>query len=213
MTLKSERTTVKRAAERGAYDRDTVYSILDDAYLCHIGIVVGDVPMVIPTLHARLGHHLLLHGSPASRMLRAAKTQEICVTVTLVDGFVLARSALHHSMNYRSVTIVGQAEVVADDDKTEALNVLVEHLVPNRIPFLRPMLDKEVRATLVLRLPITEASAKVRTGPPIDEEEDYELPIWAGVIPVTPAYGAPETDPAMRMDVDVPDHVKAFPAR
>ena len=212
MTLQSDRTTVKRMAERGAYDRDTVYSILDEAYLCHVGIVVDDLPIVIPTLHVRVGNDLILHGSPASRMLRTAKTKEICVTVTLVDGFVLARSALHHSMNYRSVTIVGQPEVVPEEEKANVLNRLVERMAPGRIPFLRPMIDKEVRATAVLRLPIEEASAKLRSGPPGDEEEDYELPIWAGVVPVTTTYGQPETDPAMRMEIDIPDHVKAFRA-
>ena len=212
MTLQSDRTTVKRLAERGVYDRDTVYSILDEAYLCHVGIVVDDLPIVIPTLHVRVGNDLILHGSPASRMLRTAKTKEICVTVTLVDGFVLARSALHHSMNYRSVTIVGQPEVVPEEEKADVLNRLVERMAPGRIPFLRSMIDKEVRATAVLRLPIEEASAKLRSGPPGDEEEDYELPIWAGVVPVTTSYSQSVTDPAMRMEIDIPDHVKAFRA-
>jgi nitroimidazol reductase NimA-like FMN-containing flavoprotein (pyridoxamine 5'-phosphate oxidase superfamily) len=212
MTLQSERTTVKRMAERAAYDRDTVHAILDASYLCHVGFVIDGAPVVIPTLHARDGDHLLLHGSPASRLLRTARTQEICVTATLVDGFVLARSALHHSMNYRSVTVMGQAEVVPPEEKPAALDLLVEHLTPGRIPFLRPMLDSEVKATLVLRLPITEASAKVRTGPPGDDEEDYDLPIWAGVVPVTTHYGEPETDPAMRMEVEVPHHVRTFRA-
>ncbi len=212
MTLQRDRTTIKRVSERAAYDRETVYSILDDSYLCHVGVVVDDLPIVIPTLYARLGDHLLLHGSPASRLLRTAKKREICVTVTLVDGFVLARSALHHSLNYRSVMIIGQAEVVPAEEMANALDVLVEHLTPNRIPYLRPMLDSEVKMPSVLRLPIEEASAKVRTGPPGDEEEDYDLPIWAGVVPVTTHYGEPETDPAMRMDIDTPDHVKAFRA-
>lgn len=210
MSLQSDRTTIKRVAERGAYDCHTVHAILDAAYLCHVGVVVDGTPIVVPTLYARLGHHLLLHGSPAARHLRRARSQEICVTVTIVDGFVLARSALHHSMNYRSVTILGQPEVVPTEDKAAALDHLVEHLTPGRIPHLRPMLDSEVKATLVLRLPITEASAKVRTGPPGDEPEDYDLPIWAGVVPVTETYGTPETDPDMRMEVEMPDHVRAF---
>ncbi len=212
MTLQSDRTTIKRVAERAAYDRETIYAILDDSFLCHVGVIVDDFPVVLPTLHARLGDHLLLHGSPASRLLRTAKKQEVCVTVTLVDGFVLARSALHHSMNYRSVTIIGQPEVVPVEEKAHALDVLVEHLTPGRIPYLRPMLDSEVKMTSILRLPIEEASAKLRSGPPGDEEEDYDLPIWAGVVPVTIDYGEPETDPAMRMDVDIPDHVTAFRA-
>ena len=208
--LQSDRTTVKRMAERGAYDRDTIYAILDEAYLCHVGVVVDDLPIVIPTLHARVGDDLILHGSPASRMLRTAKTQEISVTVTLVDGFVLARSALHHSMNYRSVMVFGQPEVVPDDEKAATLDALVEQLTPGRLPYLRAMTEKEVKATSILRLPLTEASAKIRTGPPGDDEEDYELPIWAGVVPVTSTYGEPETDPSMRMEVEIPEHVTTF---
>lgn len=210
--LRSERTTIKRLAERGHYDTETIYSILDDSYLCHVGIVIDDQPIVLPTLHARIGDQLLLHGSPASRMLRTAKTQDICVTVTLIDGWVLARSALHHSMNYRSVTIMGQPEVVPEAEKAGLLDSLVERLVPGRIDHLRAMTDTDVKATSILRLPIREASAKIRTGPPGDEEEDYDLPIWAGVIPVTTTYGEPETDPAMRMAIDVPEHAKHFRA-
>ncbi len=210
--LRSDRTTIKRLPARAHYDRDTVHAILDQAYVCHVGVVVDDQPIVIPTLHARVDDQLLLHGSPASRLLRQAKTQDICVTATLVDGWVLARSAFHHSMNYRSVTVMGRPEVVPDDEKAELLDALVERLVPGRIPFLRPMTDKEVRATTVLRLPITEAAAKVRTGGPGDDEEDYDLPIWAGVVPVQETVGAPITDPAMRMEVEIPDHVRNFRA-
>jgi nitroimidazol reductase NimA-like FMN-containing flavoprotein (pyridoxamine 5'-phosphate oxidase superfamily) len=208
--LQSDRTTVKRLGERAAYDRNTIYDILDDAYVCHVGVIVDDVPIVIPTLHARIDDHLILHGSPASRMLRTAKTQDISVTVTLVDGFVLARSAFHHSMNYRSVVVFGKPEVVDGEEKAKLLDALVERLTPGRIPYLRPMTEKEVKATSVLRLPLTEASAKVRTGPPGDDDEDYDLPIWAGVVPVETVYGEPVTDPAMRMDVEIPDHVHSF---
>lgn len=208
--IQPDKTTIKRVPQRAEYDAETIYSILDEAYICNVGVVVDDHPIVIPTLHARIDDQLLLHGSPASRMLRTAKTSEICVSVTLVDGWVLARSAFHHSMNYRSVTIIGEPEVVPDEEKAELLDALVERLVPGRLPFLRPMNDKEVRATALLRLPITDAAAKVRTGPPGDDEEDYELPIWAGVVPVATTHGAPETDPAMRMDVDVPGHVRQF---
>lgn len=208
--LQSERTTVKRMPERASYDQETVHSILDESYICHVGIVIDGQPIVIPTLHARIGDQLLLHGSPASRMLRTAKTQDICVTTTLVDGWVLARSALHHSMNYRSVTIMGRPEVVPNEEKMAVLDLLVERLVPGRIAYLRPMTEKEAKATTVLRLPINEASAKIRTGPPGDEEEDYDLPIWAGVVPVTTTYGEPQTDPAMRMAVEVPEHAKRF---
>ncbi|MEL7157505.1 MAG: pyridoxamine 5'-phosphate oxidase family protein [Actinomycetota bacterium] len=205
-----QHTEIKRLPERAVYDVEAINAILDEAYLCNVGIVVDDRPIVIPTLHVRVGDQLLLHGSPASRMLRTAKTQEVCVSVTLVDGWVLARSALHHSMNYRSVTIIGQPEVVPAEEKAAMLDALVERLVPGRLPFLRTMTDKEVKATTILRLPITDAAAKVRTGPPGDDEEDYDLPIWAGVVPVHTVHGEPETDPAMRMEVDIPDHVHRF---
>lgn len=207
MSTQTDRTTVKRIGERGHYDRTVIDPIIDEAIICHVGTVENGTPMVIPTLHARIDDHLILHGSPASRMLRSAKMQEICVTITLVDGFVLARSALHHSMNYRSVVILGTPEVVPAEEKAAVLDVLVDRLVPGRVPHLRAMTDREVQGTLVLRLPINEASAKVRTGPPVDEEEDYELPIWAGVLPIETGYGTPVTDPAMRHDLEVPDHV------
>ncbi len=210
MSTQTERTTIKRMGERGEYERDTIDRILDEAVICHVGTVEDGMPMVIPTLIARIGDHIILHGSPASRMLRSAKMQEICVTVTLIDGYVLARSALHHSMNYRSVVILGTPEVVPAEEKAATLDALVEHLTPGRIPYLREMTDKEVKATAILRLSITEASAKVRTGPPGDDEEDYDLPIWAGVVPIKTAYGPPETDPAMRSEVPIPDHVTNF---
>ncbi len=208
--LPSEHTRIKRAPQRAVYDEETVHAILDEAVVCHVAVIVDDRPIVIPTLHARVGDQLLLHGSPASRMLRTAKTSEICVSVSLLDGWVLARSALHHSMNYRSVTIVGRPEEVPAEEKAAMLDALVERLVPGRIPFLRPMTEKEVKGTTILRLPIADAAAKVRTGPPIDDEEDYDLPIWAGVVPVTTTLGEPETDPAMRMAVEIPDHVHTF---
>lgn len=210
MSTQTERTTVKRIGERGVYDRAVIDPIIDEAIVCHVGTVEGGVPMVIPTLHARVGDHLLLHGSPASRMLRSARDQEICVTITLVDGFVLARSGLHHSMNYRSVVIIGRPEVVPPEEKGAALDALVEHLVPGRNETLRTMTEKEVKATLVLRLPLTEASAKIRQGPPVDEEEDYALPIWAGVLPVTTSYGPAVVDPAAPFDLPVPDHVTNY---
>ena len=205
--LQSERTTVKRMADRARYDTETIYSILDESYVCHVGIVIDDQPVVIPTLHARVGDDLLLHGSPASRMLRTAKTQQICVTTTLVDGWVLARSALHHSMNYRSVTIMGRPEVVPNEEKMAILDALVERLVPGRLPYLRPMTEAEARATTVLRLPITEASAKIRTGPPGDDEEDYELPIWAGVVPISQSFHAAVPDPRLGSGIKPADSV------
>lgn len=209
---RSDRVTVKRIGERGRYDRATIDAILDEAIMCHVGTVQDGMPMVIPTLHARDGDHLLIHGSAAAQMLRTAKTQQICVTVTLVDGFVLARSGMHHSMNYRSVVVLGQPELVEGDEKVRALDHIVDTLVPGRLAQLapRPMTDKEIRATTVLRLAITEASAKVRTGPPSDDAEDYALPIWAGVLPITTTYGPAIPDPAMTHDLEVPANIADY---
>ena len=205
MTAPTERTKVKRLPQRGHYDRETINAILDEAFVCHVGLVVDGSPVVMPTLHARVGDDLLLHGSPASRLLRTAAKQEVCVTVTLVDGFVLARSAFHHSVNYRSVIVFAQPEIVEGDDKAAALDAIVEQLVPGRVESLRPMTDKEVKGTTVLRLPIEEASAKIRDGWPVDDDEDYDFPVWAGLIPVSTTFGEPITDPAMRMELPVPD--------
>lgn len=215
-STQTDRTEVRRAANRAHYDRETIDAILDEAVMCHVGTIEGDGdgahPMVIPTLFCRDGDHVLFHGSAASRMLRTAKAQEVCFTVTLVDGFVIARSGFHHSMNYRSVVILGQPERLEGDEKEAALDLLVERLVPGRLEQLatRPMTDTEIRGTTVLRLPISEASAKVRSGGPIDDEEDYDLPIWAGVIPVTTTYGAPITDPASTQDLAVPDNIANY---
>lgn len=210
----TNRTTFKRLPERGSHDRDVIDAILDEAMVCHVGIADEHGPVVIPTLFARDGDAIILHGSPASRLLRTATTQEICVTVTLTDGLVLARSAFHHSMNYRSVVIFGTpVEITDDDEKQRALDVLVEHLVPGRNPTLRPMSRNERKGTRVLRLPLDRVSAKVRTGGPVDDEDDYALPIWAGIIPIRTTYGAPETDPLSRIRVDVPDHALAFTDR
>lgn len=215
-TAPSERTEVRRGAQRGHYDRDTIDAILDEAVICHLGTIEGDgtdaLPMVIPTLFARDGDHVLIHGSAAARSLRSARHREVCLTVTLVDGFVLARSAFHHSMNYRSVVILGRPEPVEGDEKVRALDLLVERLVPGRLEQLasRPMTDKEIRATTVLRLPLTEASAKVRDGGPVDDDEDYALPIWAGVLPTTITYGTPITDPASTRDLPVPDNITSY---
>lgn len=197
---------MKRLPQRGRYDRATIDAILDEAFVCHVGIVVDGKPIVMPTLHARVDDHLLLHGSPASRLLRAAVTQEVCITVTLVDGFVLARSAFHHSVNYRSVILFGRPEKLEDGaEKAAALDAIVERLVPGRLESLRQTTPKEVAGTTVLRVPIDEASAKIRDGWPVDDDEDYDHPVWAGVIPVHTVYGEPETDPSMRMEVPVPD--------
>jgi uncharacterized protein len=192
-TPPSPRATV-RYKGRGHYDRALIEAILDEATVCHVGVVQDDgSPMVLPTLFARDGDHLYVHGSPASRMLRAGKAGvDLCLTVMLLDGFVMAKSAFHHSINYRSVVVFGNAiEVTDDDEKRRALELLVEHVHPGRSSESRPPNDKELRATLVLRLSLDEASAKVREGGPIDDEEDLQLPYWSGVIPVRSVRGEP----------------------
>ena len=180
------RTKLHRLPKRGSYDRELVYQILDEAFICHVGLVVDGQPYVIPTGYGRAGDTLYIHGSAASRMLRnLAKGIDVCVTVTLTDGLVLARSAFHHSMNYRSVVVLGQATVVEDEqEKLIALEALSNHIIPHRWSEVRAPNEQELKATLVLALPLVEVSAKVRTGPPIDDEEDYQLPVWAGVIPL-----------------------------
>ncbi len=208
----TERTKLRRLPQRGDFDRETIYRILDEAFVCHVGFTVDEQPFVIPTAYARVGEQLVLHGSQASRMMRAlAWGVEVCVTVTLVDGLVLARSAFHHSINYRSVVIFGKAQVVRDEnEKLAALRAFTEHIVPDRWPDVRPPTDKELKATTVLSLPLQEASAKVRTGNPIDDEEDYALDIWAGVIPVRLTAGEPVADDRLRDGVSIPLHVSNY---
>jgi nitroimidazol reductase NimA-like FMN-containing flavoprotein (pyridoxamine 5'-phosphate oxidase superfamily) len=207
------RVEVRRLPERGRYDRETIDAILDEGYLCHLGIVEDGTPIVIPTLYARDGDSILVHGSPASRTLRTARDRgiEVCLTVTLVDGFVIARSGFHHSMNYRSVVVFGSAVPITDDDeRTAALDHIVDTLVPGQAGTVRPMTRNESKGTVVLRLPLDEASAKVRSGGPKDEPEDYELPIWAGVIPITEHYGVPVADPDLTHAVPVPEHLRNY---
>ncbi|MEO6259404.1 MAG: pyridoxamine 5'-phosphate oxidase family protein [Thermoanaerobaculia bacterium] len=203
------RTTVRRLAKRGVYSRDTVYGILDEALVCHVGFVVDGHPMVIPTIHTRVGDTLYFHGSAASRMLRSLeKGIDACVTVTILDGLVLARSAFHHSMNYRSAVILGRGMPVTDgQEKLRVLEALVEHVAAGRSAEARAPNDAELRGTLVIAMPLTEASAKVRTGPPVDDEEDYALPIWAGVLPLTLTPGAPVADERVLEGVEVPASV------
>jgi nitroimidazol reductase NimA-like FMN-containing flavoprotein (pyridoxamine 5'-phosphate oxidase superfamily) len=187
MTLsKTERNTIKRVPKRANYDREVVYQILDEGFICHLGFAIEGQPFVIPTAYGRLEDRLYIHGSPASRMLKNLQQGiEVCLTVTLLDGLVLARSAFHHSMNYRSVVIFGNAIVVKDEqEKLIALKAFTEHIIPNRWDEVRSPSPQEMAGTLVLALPINEASAKIRTGDPIDDEEDYQLPVWAGVIPL-----------------------------
>lgn len=206
------RTQVRRAPQRGEYDRAVINQILDEALVCHIGFVADSQPVVIPTAYGRVGDRLYIHGSPASRMLRSLQTNlEICVTVTLLDGLVLARSAYHHSMNYRSVVIFGTAITVADpDEKWQALKAFTDHVIPQRWSEVRPPTPQELKGTLVLALPLTEASAKIRTGPPLDDEADYQLPVWAGVLPLQLTTAAPKPDPRLPIETAVPDTIKHY---
>ncbi len=186
---------VRRLPERGRYDRETINAILDEALFCHIGFVSNGQPFVIPTLHARVGEGLYVHGSQASRMLRElGEGTEVCVTATVLDGLVLARSVFNHSMNYRSVVVLGVAEEVEGAEKLEALRAVAEHVIPGRWDDARQPNTKELRATSVLRLPLDRASAKVRTGPPKDDKEDMDLPIWAGVLPLQLVPSEPVAD-------------------
>ena len=183
----TERTRVIREPHRGAYDRETIYKILDEGIVCHVGFSTADQPFVIPTLYARVGDAIYFHGSAASRMLRGAATGiPVCITVTLTDGFVLARSVFNHSMNYRSVVALGKATLVeAPDGKLEALRAFTEKILPGRWEDARQPNEKELKATSILKLELTEVSAKIRSGPVQDDEEDYALPVWAGIVPLS----------------------------
>jgi nitroimidazol reductase NimA-like FMN-containing flavoprotein (pyridoxamine 5'-phosphate oxidase superfamily) len=192
----TRRTQVQRLPQRALYDKAQICSILDEGYLCHVGFVVDGQPYVIPTCYARTGDLLYIHGSAMSRMVRTLQQQvEVCVTVTLVDGFVLARSASHHSINYRSVVVLGKARLVSDSgEKLEALRCLTNHIVPGRWEEVRKPYQSELDGTSVLAIPLQEVSAKVRSGPPADAEEDYSLPVWAGVVPLRTLPGEPTPD-------------------
>lgn len=208
---KTERTRLRRYHERGHFDRETIYAILDAMPLCHVGYVIDGKPAVAPTLQWRDGDRVYWHGSSASRGLRAAEGMDVCLTVSLLDGFVLARSGMHHSANYRSVMIYGQAAKITDPAEKEAsLKTFVEKLYPGRWDMLRPMNEQEAKATTILSMPIEEASAKVRAAGPVDDEEDYALPIWSGVVPVSFAIGEPEADPRNLDGVAVPEHARSI---
>jgi len=206
------RTTLKRLPKRGHYEHDTVYGILDEGFICHVGFVVDGNPVVIPTGYARVDDKLYVHGSQASRMLRTlAEGIDACVTVTIVDGLVLARSAFHHSINYRSVVVFGRAQVVTySEEKLAALFAFSEHVIRGRWNEVREPTEAELKQTTVLCLPLTEASAKIRTGPPIDDEEDYDLPVWAGVLPLRLAAGEPVKDPRLNEGVAVPEYLRDY---
>jgi uncharacterized protein len=210
--LQTDRTTLKRLPKRGNYERDIVNAILDEGFICHVGFVVDGQPFVIPTGYGRVVDKLYIHGSQASRMLRTlAGGVDVCVTVTLIDGLVLARSAFHHSMNYRSVVVFGRAELVASrEEKLAALFALSEHIIKGRWDDVREPSEQELAATTVLSLPLTEASAKIRNGPPLDDEEDYSLPVWAGVIPLQLIAVAPVPDPRLPEAIEIPQYARDY---
>jgi nitroimidazol reductase NimA-like FMN-containing flavoprotein (pyridoxamine 5'-phosphate oxidase superfamily) len=208
----TDRTQVKRLPKRGHYERETVCSILDTAFVCHVGFSVDGQPFVIPTNFGRSGDTLYLHGSAASRMLKTLSGGvPVCVTVTHVDGLVLARSAFHHSVNYRSVVILGKAQLVEDPaEKMQALRIFTEHVMKGRWSDVRIPTEQELKATIVLSLPLEEVSAKVRTGGPIDDEADYALPVWAGVLPLETVAKAPLPDAQRKNDPPIPEYLKNY---
>jgi len=213
------RTTLRRLPQRGAFDRESINQILDEGFICHVGFAVDGQPFVIPTGYARAGDRLFIHGSQASRMLRTlGQGIDVCLTVTLIDGLVLARSAFHHSMNYRSVVVFGRAALVDErEEKLAALRALSEHMIPGRWDDVREPSERELQLTTVLTLPLVEASAKVRTGPPLDDEEDYGLHVWAGVIPLRLIANAPTPDPRLLAGIEPPpyafDYSRSTPKR
>ena len=208
----TSRTRLVREADRAVYDRDAAYKILDEGFLCHVGFVVDGQPFVIPTSYGRKDDCLFIHGSAASRMLRQLKDSVlVCVTVTLLDGLVLARSIFNHSMNYRSVVVLGKATLVDQpEEKLEALRLLSEHIIPGRWADVRQPSERELKATSVLRVPIEEFSAKVRQGPVIDDEEDYSFPTWAGIVPLEMRTGEPISDNRLREGQNVPEYARHY---
>ncbi len=210
MTTKppSDRARLRRVHERGQYDRDSIDAVLDAGLLCHVGYVADGLPYVTPTLHWRIDDKVYWHGSSASRALRAGESAEVCLTVSFLDGLVLARSGFHHSVNYRSAMVFGKAQIVDDaEEKTRVLDNLIDRIAPGRVAEIRRPTDQELKATTVLWLPLDNASAKVRNGPPVDDEEDYALPVWAGILPVTGQVGAPIADPRLTAGIDPPAYL------
>jgi nitroimidazol reductase NimA-like FMN-containing flavoprotein (pyridoxamine 5'-phosphate oxidase superfamily) len=210
----TQRTTLHRLSERGRTDRSDLYAVLDAGLICHLGVVVDGYPVVLPTGYGRVGHTLYLHGSSANRTLRAAAGHQVCVTVTHLDGLVCARSVFNHSMNYRSAMIFGTARLVTGDpQRLAALLAITEQLVPGQWDHVRQPTRKELAATMVLELPLDEASVKVRTGPPHDEPEDYGSDIWAGVLPAQLIFGSAEPDPELRAGLGIPEHISVLAGR
>jgi uncharacterized protein len=211
-TPPTERTRVKRHPERGAYDRATIDAILDEALFCHVGYVADGHPRVIPTIHVRVGDSLYVHGSNASRTLRTIKDgEEVCIVTTLLDGLVLARSAFMHSMNYRSVIVYGRAREVSErEEKWRAQKALVDQVCAGRSDQVRMPTEDELRQTTILAVPLEEASAKLRTGPPKDDEADYDLPVWAGVLPISTVPQMPQDDPRLGHGLKPPPNITGY---
>lgn len=205
----SKRSKLNRIPSRGFYDKETVYNIIDEALYCHISFLIDDQPYIIPTIHARKEDNILIHGAKASRMIKhIAAGNKVCVAITILDGLVLARSVFHHSMNYRSVVLFGRGnEIKIKPEKINALKSITDHLLPGRWEDAREPIEKELNATAVVSISIDEASAKIRSGPPVDDEEDYNLAVWAGDIPVAQKFGLPVNDPKLAKDIPVPGYI------
>ncbi|UCH25487.1 MAG: pyridoxamine 5'-phosphate oxidase family protein [Trueperaceae bacterium] len=208
---KTVRNQVVRVPDRGRYDYETIYHIVDEALFCHVGFVSQGQPFVIPTLHARRDDHVLLHGASTSRLMKHLESgEEVCLSMTLVDGIVLARSVFHHSMNYRSVVLFGRGSPIVGEEKLAAAEAFTEKLLPGRWDDARQPNAQELKATSVVSVPIQSASAKIRTGPPKDDDEDYALPVWAGVLPLEQRLGDPRADPALPEGTDLPAYLQTF---
>ena len=207
----SNRNRVKRISNNSDYSKETVHAIIDEALFCHLGIIHDGKPVVIPTIHARMGDHIVFHGSNASRLLKISNNNEICVTITLLDGLVMARSLFNSSMNYRSAVIFGKGEIIKDhDERMAAFKSITDHIAPGRWDDARQPNNSELKQTSVVRMPIDEASAKISVGPPDDEDEDYALDYWAGVIPINQTFGEPESDPILQEGITIPDYLKNY---
>ena len=207
----SNRNKVKRISNNSDYSKQTVHAIIDEALFCHLGIIHDGKPVVIPTIHARMGDHIVFHGSNASRLLKISNNNEICVTITLLDGLVMARSLFNSSMNYRSAVIFGKGEIIKDhNERMAAFKSITDHIAPGRWDDARQPTNSELKQTSVVRMPIDEASAKISVGPPDDEDEDYALDYWAGVIPINQTYGEPESDPILQEGITIPDYLKNY---
>ena len=207
----SNRNRVKRISNKSDYSKETVHAIIDEALFCHLGIIHDGKPVVIPTIHARMGDHIVFHGSNASRLLKISNNNEICVTITLLDGLVMARSLFNSSMNYRSAVIFGKGEIIKDhNERMAAFKSITDHIAPGRWDDARQPNNSELKQTSVVRMPIDEASTKISVGPPDDEDEDYALDYWAGVIPINQTYGEPESDPILQEGITIPDYLKNY---